>query len=105
MIDPFKFADREELLLVVLNRGLTWRDFRIEVDRRGSNFYYPRAEAEPKLDQAGMAADALVVKYLGVSVGLAEAYRQFATNLLSVIEGSENTVPFLDSFVFSFSAE
>ncbi|HEV2225336.1 MAG TPA: hypothetical protein VGR56_00865, partial [Nitrososphaerales archaeon] len=54
MIDPFKFADREELLLVLLDRGLTWKDFRIETDRRGSNFYYPRDSAVSKLGQAGL---------------------------------------------------
>ena len=26
IIDPFKLADREELLLVSLNRRFTWRD-------------------------------------------------------------------------------
>ena len=34
LIDPFKFADREFLLIVVLNGGISWRDFKLEHDRR-----------------------------------------------------------------------
>jgi hypothetical protein len=96
MIDPFKFADREELLLVFLDQGLTWKDFRIETDRRGSNFYYPMAAATAKMDQVGGAADNLVVKYLSIDLRLSEAYRLFAENLLQALEdiGTTQFKPF-----------
>jgi CRISPR/Cas system-associated endonuclease Cas1 len=99
MIDPFKFADREELLLVCLNRGLTWREFRIEKDRRGSSFYYPMAPAISKLDQAGMAADALVVRQQGIGTRLTEAYEKLATDLLQTIQSGEEAAEF-NPFVF-----
>jgi hypothetical protein len=86
MIDPFKFADREELLLVVLDQGLTWDDFRIETDRRGSNFYYPTSIAEDKLNQAGADADNLVVRYQGIDMSLIDAYRTFASSLLHTLD-------------------
>lgn len=100
MIDPFKFADREELLLVVLNRGLTWRDFKIEADRRGSNFYYPANAATAKLDQAGKDADGLLVSYRGRNIHLAEAYREFASRLLEVSMTSKSVPSPGDMFVF-----
>jgi CRISPR/Cas system-associated endonuclease Cas1 len=86
VIDPFKFVDREELLLVCLDQGLTWKDFKVEKDRRGLSFYYPSTSAVSKLDQAGMAADGLVVKYQGAEVRLSEAYEKFATGLLESLE-------------------
>lgn len=86
MIDPFKFVDREELLLVLLNQGLSWRDFTIEKDRRGSSFYYPTAAAVARLNQVGSDADDLVVQYMGVASSLADAYGMFASSLLTAIE-------------------
>lgn len=100
MINPFKFADREELLLVVLNRGLTWKDFKIEVDRRGSNFYYPADVAIARLDQAGKDADNLLVSYRGRSVHLTEAYDEFASRLLQVLTMRESVLSLGDVFVF-----
>jgi CRISPR/Cas system-associated endonuclease Cas1 len=100
MIDPFKFADREALLLVLLDQGLTWKDFRIEIDRRGSNFYYPMADAAPKLDQAGVAADDQVVRYQETEMHLTEAYKEFAENLLHRIEGGERAMNVFTPFVF-----
>ena len=100
MIDPFKFADREELLLVALNQGLTWNDFRIETDRRGSNFYYPTNTAEDKLNHAGADADGLVVRYQGIDVNLIDAYRVFATSLLHTLE-KHDTRENLEPFVYA----
>ena len=94
MIDPFKFADREELLLVLLNRGLTWRDFEIETDRRGSTFYYPNTHGEAKLKQAGQDADDLVVNYQGIDSSLVEAYRRFAASLLATLDTRGTTKQF-----------
>lgn len=91
MIDPFKFADREELLLVVLNKGLTWRDFKIETDRRGSNFYYPNPQGEAKLWQAGSDADGLIVHYQGIDLRLAEAYTKSAASLLHTLDDQDST--------------
>ncbi len=85
MIDPFKFADREELLLVAIDQGLTWKDFQIETDRRGSNFYHPRQSVVSKLEEAGTSADDLVVDYLGRGMKLKEAYRLFAEGLLEAL--------------------
>jgi len=100
MIDPFKFADREELLLVVLDRGLTWKDFKIEADRRGSNFYYPSPSATAKLNQAGSDADNIVVGYRGINQGLSEAYRTFAASTLEVIEAPDKHQK-LEPFVYA----
>lgn len=101
MIDPFKFADREELLLVLLNYGITKDDFRVERDRRGMSFYHPVPGAVPKLDQAGAAADGLVVNYLGREMRLSEAYRLFAEGLLRDIESGKNAVDQFSLFVFN----
>src|SRR2546422_3988896 len=82
MIDPFKFADREILLAVILNSGLSWRQFNnLETDRRGQTFYYPTSAAKAKLDQAGAEADDSVMRYEGNEMRLSEAYRRFAANL------------------------
>ncbi|MDV3292954.1 MAG: hypothetical protein LYZ70_01630 [Nitrososphaerales archaeon] len=86
MIDPFKFADREELLVVALNGGISWMDFRLERDRRGSTFYYPSEKGRVILDQAGADADALVVRYQNREMRLKEAFREFATLLLHELE-------------------
>ncbi|HEV2225306.1 MAG TPA: hypothetical protein VGR56_00715 [Nitrososphaerales archaeon] len=102
MIDPFKFADREELLVVFLNQGLTWKDFKIETDRRGSNFYYPMATAAGKLDQVGLAADSLIVRYQAREMELNEAYKRFAESLLEKISGN-NTKSLFDQFEYGFA--
>lgn len=93
MIDPFKFADREELLLVVLNRGLTWRDFEIVADRRNCNFYYPRDPAVSKLDEVGVSADNLTVEYCGWSMSLGDAYRKFSESVLEALSSAEHITP------------
>ena len=100
MIDPFKFADREELLLVVLNQGLTWRDFRMETDRRGSNFYYPMSSAQAKLNQAGLDADNLVLKYHDLDMRLIEAYREFASFLRTILVSAKPAFGERDAFTF-----
>lgn len=105
MIDPFKFADREELLLVVLDQGLTWRDFRIEADRRGSNFYYPTTKAIAKLEQVGAAADDIVVRYEDRDVRLSEAYKQFADGILQILEGRDTATAGFKPFVFEFEPQ
>jgi hypothetical protein len=109
MIDQFKFADREELLLVLLNGGLTWRDFRIETDRRGTNFYYPRTDVVAKLDQVGIAADNLIVRYQEREMTLTEAYKAFASSLLvrmdSHPEGTDTPSPFVFNPTQTFSKE
>jgi len=81
MIDPFKFADREILLAVILDSGLSWRDFKLETDRRGLTFYYPTGAAKAKLDQAGVDADNSIMRYQGSEMRLSEAYKQFAASL------------------------
>jgi len=103
MIDPFKFADREELLLVTLDQGLTWKDFKIETDRRGSNFYYPLDIGRAKLDQIGMAADKLVVKYQERDMSLSESYERFAQNVLQTLEGRMTESQFI-AFTFGIPA-
>ncbi len=100
MIDPFKFADREELLLVFLGQGLTWKDFRIETDRRGSNFYYPMTSAEVKLNQAGIDADNLVLKYHDRDMRLVEAYREFALHLSRALTSDKFVFAEGDAFTF-----
>ncbi|MDV3278260.1 MAG: CRISPR-associated endonuclease Cas1 [Nitrososphaerales archaeon] len=87
MIDPFKFADREVLLTVILNGGITWRDFRLEKDRRGSTFYYPADSGRTVLDRAGRDADETLVVYANRLLTLVEAYRESATSLLGFLTG------------------
>ena len=100
MVDPFKFADREELLMVVLGGGLTWKDFGVMVDRRSVSFYYPLPSAVAKLNQAGSDADGLVVQYQGVSQSLSDAYRAFAASVLQAIM-AYGEGPMFDSFVYA----
>lgn len=97
MIDPFKFAGREKLLIVALNGGISWTDFRLEKDRRGSTFYYPSSDGKAILDRIGVDADSLVVNYQGNETSLTDAYTEFATRLRQVIErsvGIESFEPF-----------
>ena len=89
MIDPFKFADREELLAVVLNRDITWRDFKLDSDRHNSTFYYPASTGIATLDQVGADADQIVVRYGATESSLTEAYRRFASSFLSALESSK----------------
>ena len=100
MIDPFKFADREELLAVVLNRNITWRDFKMESDRYSSTFYYPVPSAITILNRAGTDADQLVVRYEGIDSSLTDAYKRFATSMLGAIETKEGPGTF-ESFVYA----
>jgi CRISPR/Cas system-associated endonuclease Cas1 len=97
MIDPFKFADREELLAVVLNRGITWKDFRMESDRRNSTFYCPGSSAINVLDRIGVDADQIVVRYQGIESSLIEAYRRYASSLLRALasRGEREFEPFV----------
>lgn len=100
MIDPFKFADREELLLVVLDGGLTWRDFKMESDRHGSTFYYPAPRARTILDGVGADADQLMVRYQEIDSSLTEAYKRFASSLIRALEAkSESRKP--EPFVYA----
>jgi hypothetical protein len=85
MMDPFKFADGEVLLAVVLNGGLSWRNFRLEQDRRGSTFYYPDQSGREVLDVVGQDADETVVVHRGVQMRLAEAYERTAAETLEVL--------------------
>jgi hypothetical protein len=95
MIDPFKFADREGLLAVALNRGITWRDFKMGADRRSSTFYYPASSARSILDQIGIDADQLIVRYQGIETNLTDAYKQFATSLLGELQEGREFEPFV----------
>lgn len=87
MIDPFKFADREELLVVALNGGISWMDFRLERDRRGSTFYYPDDRGKVVLNQAGVDADKQTVWYQNRRTNLTEAFKEFASSLLQAVDG------------------
>ncbi len=100
MIDPFKFADREELLAVVLNRGITWRDFKMESDRYSSTFYYPGPSAIAILDRAGADADQLVVRYQEGGASLMDAYRSFATSMRTSLASLEGSKKF-ETFVYT----
>jgi CRISPR/Cas system-associated endonuclease Cas1 len=98
MIDPFKFADREVLLAVVLSGGLSWRDFRLEQDRRGSTFYYPGQYGKELLDVVGRDADESVVVNRGQQSSLVDSYRQFARNLFALLDSkaeSDDTPQFV----------
>lgn len=86
MIDPFKFADREVLLSVALSGGLSWKEFNLATDRRGSTFYYPTPKGKAILDQAGRDADEVIVTYLNRQMDILEAYRRFATSLSSALQ-------------------
>lgn len=101
MIDPFKFADREILLAVVLNGGISWRDFRLETDRRGSTFYFPNENGTRILERAGKDADNLVATYQGRDMSLREAFRVFATLLLRKLEGCDQGLSETSFFVFN----
>lgn len=98
MIDPFKFADRESLLAVVLNRGITWRDFKRESDRRNSTFYYPSQNAVTILERVGVDADHSAVRYQGINSSLNDAYKRFASSLLDAL--SRSTTEGFEPFVY-----
>lgn len=89
MIDPFKFADREELLVVALHSGISWTDFRLESDRRGSIFYYPSSNVVMILNQVGLDTDEMAASFRGHRVTLREAYRMFAGGLFSSLNSGE----------------
>jgi hypothetical protein len=101
MIDPFKFADREQLLLVALDGGISWMDFRLEKDRRGSTFYYPAASGKTKLDLVGGDADSMVVPYQNREMRVSEALKEFASNLLQAVEHDSREPTALEPFVFA----
>jgi len=101
MIDPFKFADREELLVVALDGGISWTDFRLEKDRRGSTFYYPASSAKAKLDLAGVDADNLVVPYKNRQMHISEAFKEFASNLLQALEDGSQGLTEFEPFMFT----
>lgn len=101
MINPFKFADREELLLIALNGGISWMDFRLEKDRRGSTFYYPASSAEALLDRVGADADKMVVSYQNREVQVSEVFKQTASNLLRVLETDSHELTEFEPFVFA----
>ena len=82
LIDPFKFADREKLLGVILDVSLNWRDFYGATDRHGARFYYPKSEAVGVLEKVGETADKMSMNYEGVGLTLLEAYRSMATSLI-----------------------
>jgi len=103
LIDPFKFADREELLLVALDRGLTWENFGIETDRRGSTFYYPMSSSLRKLNEIGESADNLVVEYEGRAMRLIAAYRLHAERMLERL-GAQRVSEASDVFILRFPA-
>jgi ribosomal protein L37AE/L43A len=101
MIDPFKFSDREMLLAVVLNGGISWRDFGLENDRRGSTFYYPASSGRGKLDLAGADADNMVVSYRSRQMPVSEALKELASGLLGALDAvSPDNAP-LEPFVFT----
>jgi hypothetical protein len=60
------------------------------------------AGAIAKLDQAGAAADGVVVRYQAKDVQLGEAYTLFAENLLEALSGTSTTVNRFNPFVFGF---
>jgi hypothetical protein len=86
LIDPFKFADREELLKAVLDYRLNWRDFYTSIDRRGVRFYYPKPEAINVLEAVGEEADRMQVSYGGATVTLIEAYRSVVNELIQSLQ-------------------
>jgi hypothetical protein len=86
LIDPFKFADREKLLGVILDVSLNWRDFYGATDRHGARFYYPKPEALGVLEKAGEAADGMLVSYGGTQVALLEAYRNTVSTLMQDLQ-------------------
>ncbi len=100
MIDPFKFADRELLLTVVLNGGMSWKDFKLETDRRGATFYYPAPSAKLILDRVGADADELQIKHRDHTMRLTEAYRQFASSLFQQFDRSKQQQYNFEPFVF-----
>jgi CRISPR/Cas system-associated endonuclease Cas1 len=101
MIDPFKFADREELLLTILGGGLTWRDFVIEMDRRGSSFYYPTSRGQVVLDSVGEGADNLTVTYQSRQMRLSEAFKEFASNVLQALDAGSQSSAAFEPFIFA----
>jgi len=96
LIDPFKFADREKLLGVILDVSLNWRDFYSATDRHGARFYYPKPEAVGVMEKVGEAADGMLVSYDGVQMALAEAYRNTVSALIQNLQAGTPTafVPF-----------
>jgi CRISPR/Cas system-associated endonuclease Cas1 len=89
IIDPFKFADREMLLIAIINRGITWRDFRMEMDRRGTTFYYPTQKGKAILEQAGVEADQTEVHYKNRMMSILESNKEFAKSLRQLLEQVE----------------
>jgi hypothetical protein len=79
---------------------LTGKDFRIETDRRGSNFYYPMASAAAKLNQVGTDADNLVLRYHDREMRLVEAYKEFALQLSGALMSNNLVFAKIDAFTF-----
>ncbi len=100
LIDPFKFADREFLLIVVLNGGISWRDFKLEHDRRGSTFYYPSQDGKRFLDRVGHDADESVVVYRGDRRSLLGAYKESATCILGLLNAQSSELDQVGCFVY-----
>ncbi len=78
---------------------MTWRDFRIESDRRGSNFYYPALSGMAVLNQIGDRTDQTIVWYGGRELRLEEAYASVSKGLFKAID-SAGALEHFQPFVF-----
>src|SRR5208282_2492560 len=95
LIDPLKFADRENLLKAVLDYKVNWRDFHLGTDRQGLTFYYPKSEIIATLEVLSDEADAIAVRYDGRELPLMEAYKRSVTSLVGSLSPSTTTfIPF-----------
>jgi hypothetical protein len=97
LIDPLKFADREKLLVAILDSRVIWRDFYSSTDRHGVRFYYPKPEAIGALEAVGEEADKCTVEYMDGKLPMMDAYRAMVSSLIENLqrEGQSSFTPFV----------
>jgi hypothetical protein len=61
----------------------------MEMDRRGTTFYYPTQKGKAILEQAGVEADQTEVRYKNRMMSILESNKEFAKGLRQLLEQVE----------------
>jgi hypothetical protein len=86
LTDQFKLADREVFLDMCSKTEVTTEDFVGARGRQGVRFYFPSSVGIEKLEQAGQAADRLLVYYDKQEMPLSEAYQNYVESFIAAVE-------------------